>query len=254
MPSITINHARKESPALAFWMEDTALTYSLPMQSSLAHLIAGSMGFPSKMPGTSYGIPAAACNVGAKLALVPGTVCSDCYALKGNYVYHDVKRAQYIRLAGIRHARWAESMAFMLNAMHGFAPRPKKLKQKKVKSKGWHRWHDAGDIQNVAHLAAICRVCELTPKIRHWIPTREIQIVLAFVKAGGIVPGNLMIRVSATKIDGKATGQWDWTSGVHDKIAPIESERCTAPDTDGECGSCRKCWSHEQKHTTYHVH
>lgn len=238
---------------MAFWNEDTAITYALPMQAPLAHLIAGSMGFPAKMPGTSYGIPAAMCNVGSKLAQIAGTVCHGCYALKGNYVYHDVKRAQYIRLAGTRHVRWAESMAFMLNAMHGFAPRPKGLKSKKVKSQGWHRWHDAGDLQNVAHLAAICRVCELTPKIRHWLPTREIAIVLAYVKSAGVIPANMTIRVSATKIDGKATTTWLWTSGVHDQIAP-QGKECGAPKTNNECSSCRACWSRDVAHVSYHLH
>lgn len=254
MTTLTINHARKESSALAFWNEDTSVTYELPMQAPLAHLIAGSMGFPSKMPGTSYGISAHRCITGSKLAQIMGTTCHGCYALKGNYVYSDVIRAHEIRFAGLQHARWAESMVFMLNAMHGVTPRPKKLKSKKVKSKGWHRWHDSGDIQNVAHLAAICRVCELTPTIRHWLPTREVAILLTYVKAGGIIPDNLMIRVSATKVDGQATKSWLWTSGVHDQLAPIERERCTAPDTKGECASCRKCWSHEQKHTTYALH
>ncbi len=254
MTTITINHGRKEpSNALAFWAEDTATTYNLPMSPAVANLIAGSMGFPSKMPGTSYGIPAEMCRVGSKLAQILGTTCHGCYALKGNYVYHDVKRAQYIRLAGTRHRRWAESMAFMLNAMHGFAKRPKGLKSKKVKSKGWHRWHDAGDIQSVAHLAAICRVCELTPRIRHWLPTREIAIVAAYAKSGGVVPGNLMIRVSATKVDGQATTAWQWTSGVHADKAP-HGMPCNAPNTNNECGNCRACWSFDVEHVSYHKH
>jgi hypothetical protein len=128
------------------------------------------------------------------------------------------------------------------------------MRQKKVKSKGWHRWHDAGDLQSVPHLAAICRVCELTPKIRHWLPTRETAILLAYIKNGGVIPDNLLVRVSATKVDGKATSTWLWTSGVHDQIAPVAAERCTAPDTNGECGACRKCWSHDVNHTTYHLH
>jgi Gene product 88 len=255
MATITINHAtRAPSPALAFWQEDTAVTYSLPLSADVAHLIAGSMGFPSKMPGTAYGLSARRCITGSKLVALLGTVCSGCYALKGNYVYSDVIRAQEIRYAGTKHARWSECMAFLLNAMHGMTPRPKRLRTKKVKSKGWHRWHDAGDLQSVPHLAAICRVCELTPRIKHWLPTREVAILLAYVKSGGRIPDNLLVRVSATKVDGQATKTWLWTSGVHDQIAPAAKDRCTAPDTNGECGPCRKCWDREQSHTTYHLH
>lgn len=250
-----IDHSKRApSAALAFWNEDTSHTYALDMSPMLAHMIAGSMGFPSKMPGTSYGLPAQECRVGSKLAQILGTVCHGCYALKGNYVYGDVKRAQYLRLAGTKHPLWPVAMAYLLNALHGHAKRPSGIKTKKVKSKGWHRWHDAGDLQNVAHLSAICRVCELTPRIRHWLPTREIATVLAYVQGGGLIPDNLTIRVSATKVDGQATKTWLWTSGVHDQTTPTKQERCTAPDTNGECAACRKCWSREIPHTSYHLH
>ena len=46
--------------------------------------IVGPLGYPSKMPGTAYGISAEACITGAKLASVPGSVCHDCYAMTGN--------------------------------------------------------------------------------------------------------------------------------------------------------------------------
>ena len=56
-------------------------------------LTGGGLGYPSKMPGTSYGISAHACITGAKLASVPGSVCHGCYALKGNYQYNSVQIA-----------------------------------------------------------------------------------------------------------------------------------------------------------------
>ena len=42
-------------------------------------LTGGGLGYPSKMPGTSYGISAHACITGGKLASVPGSVCHGCY-------------------------------------------------------------------------------------------------------------------------------------------------------------------------------
>ena len=63
-----------------------------------------SLSKPEKMPGFAYGLPAWECKTGAKLAKVPGSVCSGCYAMKGNYTrFPDIKRAQYKRLAAIRH-------------------------------------------------------------------------------------------------------------------------------------------------------
>ena len=46
-------------------------------------IIGGSLSKPSKMPGWSIGLPAKECKTGSKLRAVPGSVCYDCYALKG---------------------------------------------------------------------------------------------------------------------------------------------------------------------------
>jgi hypothetical protein len=130
---------------------------------------------------------------------------------------------------------------------------------------GWHRWHDSGDLQSEAHLAKICVVATLTPNVKHWLPTRELAIVLAYVRKGGVVPSNLTIRVSATMVDGPATKAWPITSGVHTAWthfsplvdhapAPSNGARCTAPENDGKCGPCRMCWNPAVPHTTYHKH
>ena len=57
------------------------------MKTSEALKIVGGLSKPSKMPGWAYGLPAAECKTGSKLAQVPGSVCSGCYALKGCYVF-----------------------------------------------------------------------------------------------------------------------------------------------------------------------
>ena len=71
------------------------------MDAKAAKEITGSLGYPSKMPGTSYGISAKLCHVGAKLAEVKGSVCHGCYALKGHYVHANVATAHAKRLGGI---------------------------------------------------------------------------------------------------------------------------------------------------------
>ena len=65
-------------------------------------IIGGSLSKPSKMPGWSIGLPAKECKTGGKLQKVPGSVCYDCYALKGCYVFKVVQDAQYRRLAAIK--------------------------------------------------------------------------------------------------------------------------------------------------------
>jgi hypothetical protein len=211
-----------------------------------ATAIAGPLGYPSKMPGTSYGISAHACKVGAKLAKVPGSTCHGCYALKGNYKYPSIAMSHAKRLAGITDPSWTIAMVTLLNAAH-----VRGTGRNGAFSKGWHRWHDSGDLQSVEHLTKICAVAAATPHIRHWLPTREHAMVKSYVAKGGIVPDNLVIRLSATMVDGAPSAQWPTTSGVHNAAAP-QGEACRA--VDGKCGECRACWSHDVKHVSYHLH
>jgi len=222
------------------------------MTAKAAADIAGSLGFPSKMPGTAYGLPAQACITGAKLHAVPDTVCSDCYALKANYQYPSVKTAQARRLAAIENPRWVPAMVSMLRKAHGLDGGKVHTS---VTDPGWHRWHDAGDIQSVAHLVAICEVARATPELRHWLPTREVGILAEFEAAGHVMPRNLVIRVSATKIDGAPSARFPLTSSVYDKAPPRAGAHvCPAYTQGGKCGSCRACWSRDVAEVAYPRH
>jgi hypothetical protein len=123
-------------------------------------IIGGSLSKPSKMPGWSIGLPAKECKTGGKLQKVPGSVCYDCYALKGCYVFKVVQDAQYRRLAAIKSPDWVQAMAHLINS----------------KKPDVFRWHDSGDVQDLEHLKKIYKVCQLTPGKRHWMPTREAWI------------------------------------------------------------------------------
>ena len=200
-------------------------------------LTGGGLGYPSKMPGTSYGISAHKCKVGGKLQQVEGSTCHSCYALKGHYIYSSVAKAHERRLASFAGAAWSQAMAFLI-ARTGTK---------------WHRWFDSGDLQSVDMLTKICTVAALTPKVRHWLPTRELACVLAYVTRGGVVPDNLVIRVSDTMMDGKPTGAWPLTSAVH-KHAPAQGRACPAPQQNNMCGKCRSCWSKDIPRISYHAH
>ena len=117
----------------------------------------------------------------------------------------------------------------------------------------YFRWHDAGDIQNINHLKNIVKVANKTPNITHWIPTREHKIVNDFVKSGGIIPNNLIIRISATNIDGKPPKNASHTSTVHSKSKAIGFE-CVASKQDGACLDCRACWNPSIKNVSYKQH
>ena len=148
----------------------------------------GTLSNPSKMPAFGWGISAKHCKTGAKLAKVKGTICHSCYALKGRYVFKNVFNAHEVRRKAIELNEWVDYMAELLTQ-----------KYKNIdKSKRYHRWFDAGDIQSFGHLMKIFEVCEHTPHIKHWLATREYQIIKDIdVKD---VPKNLCLRVSAIKI------------------------------------------------------
>ena len=201
----------------------------------------GTLSNPSKMPAFGWGISAKKCVTGAKLAKIKGTICSKCYALKGRYVFKNVFNAHEVRRKAIEEIEWVDYMAELLT-----------LKYKNLdKSKRYHRWFDSGDIQSFGHLMKIFEVCELTPLIRHWLATREYQLINQLdVKD---VPKNLCLRVSAIKVDSKPPTFWKWTSGVHKDKKAIGRE-CPAYKQDGECGSCRACWSRKVKQVSYKEH
>ena len=68
------------------------------MKVSELEKLVGGLSKPSKMPGLSYGTPAARCQVGSILRNVIDSVCSKCYARKGMYVFSNVRAAQEKRL------------------------------------------------------------------------------------------------------------------------------------------------------------
>lgn len=212
--------------------------------------IAGSIGYPSKMPGTSYGIPAAACITGAVLAAIEGSVCHGCYAMKGNYLYPSVVVAQDRRLNGIEHELWVDAMVVLLHAAHncGWGGT-----HKGVALALFHRWHDSGDLQSRDHLAKICAVARATPWLLHWLPTREAKIVRDFIRDGGTIPSNLCVRLSATMVDGPAPKAWPNTSTVH-KDGAIVGQACPAPKQGNKCGDCRACWDVSVPNVSYHIH
>ena len=164
------------------------------MKIGEAKSIAGSLGFPSKMPSTDYAIPAAHCLAGSELAKIPGSICSKCYALhwKASYQMPRAMIGQRKRLAGITDPRWVEAMVTLLTHTHsqsrikvdlgvvGIRLQRAGGSRFRYNAPGFHRWHSAGDLQSLDHFAKIIEVCRRTPQIKHWLPTRELAIVRAY--------------------------------------------------------------------------
>ena len=238
------------------------------MKIGEARQIAGTLSFPSKMPGTSYSLPAVACVTGAKLAAIPGSACHECYALKGggSYSRGNAVKGMQRRLASIRDPRWIGAIVTLLLWTHakpfimidlgwrGVRRQRAGGERFQRNETGFHRWHDSGDLQSVDHLEAICEVARQTPAIKHWLPTQELGMVKAYLTRGGVIPENLVVRVSSVMIDDVHWRRWPHTSSVFKENPPASAHACPAPHQGGVCGSCRACWSPDVAHVAYHLH
>lgn len=188
---------------------------------------------PSKMPCPSYSIPATRCKTGSKLARIPGSVCSACYALKGNYYFPNVKRALESRYHALKDPAWVDTMVKLITPHQYF------------------RWHDSGDLQGVWHLRKIVQVCQNTPDTQHWLPTKEPTIIRQFLKRGGSIPDNLIIRISAGMID---SHHYTHVPGCLGSGVVTTGASCPAPQQGNQCRDCRRCWDTSVQFVTYAKH
>lgn len=201
--------------------------------------LIGGLSSPSKMPCQGYSISALRCITGKKMAKVANSICSKCYALRGNYRYDIVQAAQERRYEALKHPAWSKAMAL---AIHG------------TEASGFFRWHDSGDLQGVWHLKKIVEVCNLTPTIKHWLPTREFKMVGDFVKSGGVIPTNLCIRFSALMFDELPPMELAKRYGVQVSSASKENFTCPASSQGNKCLTCRKCWDKNEFDISYKRH
>ena len=213
------------------------------MTKSNAAAICGGITKTTKMPCKSYSLPTESCITGYAMAKIPGSICNSCYANKGFYRAYEntVKPAQWARLDSINDPYWVDAMVNMIGGDLFF------------------RWHDSGDLQSIDHLLKIVNVAKLTPNCKHWLPTREYNIIKQYTRIYGDFPDNLYIRLSAmypdkpVKIPASLAGVKNVTfSNVHTKGAKIFGARCIAPDNGGSCGSCRQCWTNEGVSYEFH--
>jgi len=201
----------------------------------------------SKIPGTSFAISAKRCNVGSRLVNVKGSTCNKCYALKLQKLRPSVDKGwelNYTKATTMIDTdmdRWVKSMTFQI-----------------VRSgEEYHRWFDSGDLSSVTMLRAIVMVAEATPNVKHWLPTREVQIVRDYAAkyaydTDNIFPPNLVVRVSAPMIDQKPL-RFPNTSTVHTNDDYVGHE-CPSSTQGNNCGDCRVCWDGGVPNVSYPLH
>jgi len=199
---------------------------------------------PSKMPCHSMSIPAQAqaCKVGAILAKLYGTVCFNCYALKGMYVLPTVKalREHNLRLIETDLEQWEHNSIILIG--------------KSSSKGGYFRWFASGDLQSFKHLLAIIRIALALPKIKFWLPTKEKALLNELLRQKIAIPDNLIIRLSMTHVNVPASNENFLTSTVytHDK-KPL-GQACIAPSQEGKCLACRACWNKSIPTISYPEH
>jgi len=203
--------------------------------------VCGSLGSASKMPCHTYGLSAFECRTGGLLAAIPGSVCSKCYAHRGNYLFPGVINAHAVRLAAIRADldAWTLDMIDLIRA---------------EEHTGYFRWHDSGDVQSPEHLHAIVLIARELPHIKFWLPTKEYDWIREYP---GKFPANLIVRVSHPTI-GKSffsgfprdNGEVVGTSSV----GSLNGWKCPAPKQGGKCGMCRACWDINVLNVDYERH
>jgi len=200
--------------------------------------VGGGLTKTSKMPTLSYSIPAQECKQGSKLRKISGSVCSTCYAQKGNYIrYKAISIAQYKRLYSINQPFWSKAMAYLI------------ANSKATKESRLFRWHDSGDLQNLDHFKKICDVAAGTPEVLHWLPTKEKRIIERLKPDR--IPKNLIIRLSGSMIEGQPPKSIFNTSTV---TTDKNLATCRSFENDGKCGICQKCWDVTVKNIVYLKH
>lgn len=210
-------------------------------------LTIGGLSRPLKLPGWAFGLSPANCLTGSRLRSVPGSVCSDCYAAKGAYLWSTISAANRRRDRRLRRAltdarareRYAAAFVRLLSRMRHRD----------------FRWHDSGDLQSADHLALICDIASRTGGVRHWLPTREYRIVREYLAHGGTIPRNLNVRLSAHMVDQvlprTAVADGCTSSGVFADLGTAPGHRCPAPSGTPCPEDCRACWDRAIPLVTY---
>ena len=169
-------------------------------------------------------------------------MCSDCYALKGNYRFSNVVAAHQRRMAALDHPQFVEAFVVVLKNLYA--------KTRKTRDDGSpenrFRWLDSGDVQSVEMLHQINTIALETPEIAHWLPTREYKLVRDYLAKYGEFAPNLTVRFSMPKVGSvpkrspvaglpfALVGCGD-TPNVHD---------CQAMSKQGNmCLDCDVCWT-----------
>ena len=201
----------------------------------------GGLSKPSKMPTYGYSLSAFMCKVGSRLREIVGSACHECYARKGRYVFPNVQKALDNRLHKLNtNPNWVGAMIFLI--LHYCT------------KSGKFRWHDSGDLQSLEHLCMIVDIAKSTPDILHWLPTQEGGVVKKYKQLYGAFPDNLVVRMSASMVNGVPPKHHTHTSTVATDRSLTIGKMCPSSLQGNKCLDCWMCWDKTVDNITYLKH
>ena len=165
------------------------------------------------MPCVGFNIPALKYCPSAVMLLKDfpeDSICNECYARKGFYIFKNVSealqgRADFVVLSLRENDgdRFVEEISNQIQLKY-FDKHGNKKKLKNIDT-NLFRVHDSGDLFSVPYINAWKRICENFPTIRFWFPTRE-YVRESQMKALKDLASlkNVCLKPSALKLNEKA--------------------------------------------------
>lgn len=209
----------------------------------------------SKILGSTFSTSPFACKTGSRLQNIEGSTCHKCYAVKLAKLYPSALVSWDNNLDSFKtHLKndkldlWCEAVAYQINHWAEYK------KKRNLKGANYHRWFSSGDLDSLEMLEAIIYIAKLTPNTKHWLPTRERGILRQFKNKLGVIPENLTIRVSDTKIDQQNTTNLGFVSSSVHKDGAAKGFECPAYKNNGNCGDCSACWDKKVENVSYKLH
>lgn len=180
----------------------------------------------SKIPCRSWSLEAlATCPASKKSNGELVDACKGCYATTGNYRFPNVKAPRLENKQDWKRSEWVTDMVQLLDNDRYF------------------RWFDSGDMYSLRLAVKIFEVMELTPWVKHWLPTRmhkfaKFKTIIEHMRA---LP-NVSVRLSSDSVTGEYEAHHGSTIIPNGDTIPNGVSVCHAYENNGKCGTCRKCW------------
>ena len=164
--------------------------------------------------------------------------CEGCYATTGNYRFPNVKAPREHNQEDWQRTDWVDDMVAELDNDRHF------------------RWFDSGDMYHIKLAHKMLEVMQLTPWVKHWLPTRmhKFDKFASVINEMQALP-NVVVRLSSDSIVGGIIyGETTSTIIPTPAHATVDMTVCEAYNRAGKCGTCRACWDKSERVIAYPAH